>query len=335
MPLTERGQWLARVSAIAAGASYADTAAIDAQSALYDLATRLGAVSVESALGLLGLWLQHHSRLRVSSPPLGLVGTTPNSNRWLAVRGAVPAAWAYINASSAAREVRGDRPRDLGLSVLTRLSRALKARDEIHFHLWGAFGTGSTDDVEFWFDTYLLMLCAAYDSLARATFLIYELGVDPRQRTWATLSDRQDDLNNELREALWGQGDAIRRLVFALRNSIHAEPLLAASGSDGQASTTILLDGPLADTIAGALDRATDDQQLGIDRHGAHIAVRPGPFLEHSIEQVLRHINRIMAATDLERLGVADYEGGPPDDDFFNPSATTSALALSGLGQFV
>ena len=188
-----RKQWVQRHASLAAGVDYADAA-----TAQYDRTDDNGAeqlmgiMPVESALGLLGLWMQHHSRFEVPDDQLGPITTSSETLRWVASRGALPAGWGYINACSAASASIGDRPRDLGLSILTRMSRALRARNEIHLYLWGAKGSSPYEELPFWFDTYLLLLSAAYDSLARATYLIYDLGHNPVGQNWNKLKEKEE-----------------------------------------------------------------------------------------------------------------------------------------------
>lgn len=336
VPATERDSWLASHAALTAGATYADAATTSSADAIAGrLGRSLGLMPPEAAFGLVGLWMKHHSRL-VLPHSCGLLGTTADTMRWVSTRGAIPGAWAYVNACSAAVASLGSRPRDLALSVLTRVSRSLRARDEIHLALWRASGHAGGHEISYSFDVYLLLMSAAYDALARATYLVYDLGPDPSNKNWKQVHDKlqaNDDLES-VAEA-FQEANPIRRVIAFLRNTIHEEPLADAHGSGGPAGTHIVVSEHASADFLRLAAEAGDIANFGIFSIGDIVMLRPGVFVETMTQRCLSHINRVMEASDLQHLGTT-YDANPPiGTELFSERVTATSLALDGLGEFI
>jgi hypothetical protein len=331
----DRPAWIQRHAVLAAGVAYCDAATTQfSTKADEQLFLQLGLMKPEAALGLLGLWMTQRSQIQIPDRRFGLVNTSPEFLRWLTARGALPEAWRYVGACSSASSTVGDRPRDLALSTITRLSRALRARNEVHSGLWGVKGSNTFDDLPFWFDAFLLLVSAAYDSLARATYVIYGMGSDPARQNWGKLGNRSDEFPAEFSDVAWGPLGNIRPLVGFLRNSIHEEPLIGVGGSGGAMRSTIHLSDHAADEFLRLAELAGATAEDGIRTSGGIAAIEPGPFVEMVTRRVFQHLNAIMGVTDFGQLGVEALDVPPTeDDDTFAPSTIAGALILGGLGE--
>ncbi len=210
-----------------AGSALADLSASDHPRVRRDGRLRDQAVmSTPEMLAVVGLWLRHHHE-GCHIAPDGLVMST---SRWtsylIAVRGRLPSAWRFVSKSYEEQRAGTERVGDLAFSVLTRLTYALRARDELHLIDWTPEVDSPIHEALYHLDIVLLMISAAFDAAARAAFLARAPSGNTRRVTWRrpdllALYGDVDDLEQAI--GCHSRGRAVLATLSCLRNLIHAE----------------------------------------------------------------------------------------------------------------
>jgi hypothetical protein len=186
----------------------------------------------KDAVALIGLYLRlrqdfAHFHSGASSASYGKGGfygmlaedLLPNARRWLAT---CPDNGPW-----------GASPLKLAAAVLTRVERALYARDRIHEHLLLPKEMEVEDGVLFYLDAFLYSLSGAFDAIGRVVHAA--CGIDGAAHTvswrngrWLEKLDASAPAIAAVVRSQKPHRDALN-IVFVLRNYIHAEGLSAIS----------------------------------------------------------------------------------------------------------
>jgi hypothetical protein len=226
----------------------------------------------------------------------------------------LPAMERYVPTCRRAGDSRNDDTFELAQAVVTRVIRALQARDAIGEQFYG----GHDDSIEHaasHFDHLLLLLVGAIDAQARVAHRAYggqtALSVPER-----VISFREPHHLVALRDAgaqaLYGvlSGPRVQRLLevlYKFRNTIHGAELAAGMTIRGWNSPGVFNltedDGKLlrglvkqygSQPVWGLSERRTDNS------HGWHL--EPYTFAVRMVAELVPLINEIAEATEVERL---------------------------------
>lgn len=304
------------------------------------------AMLVEQALALVGLYL----RLR-DDFTLGRVGGYRRGfNRgpfyWVLARELLPSAWRSTSAGGQQMQATGnDTVFQLFVSAITRLDRALRARDRLHGQTKLEQNNDTADEALWFLDALLVFLVGAFDAVGRAAHLTY--GLDPSRlhrvgwrRPWRTqqlapvapaLARLVDDGTPD-RDAL--------EVLALLRNTVHGEALrtVATGRASGSLQNVVLLPTDQEQALLAIVTRRGGDDAWGIrPLTSLGVSMQMDVFVEAVFPMAVAALNRLIGAIEVERLpGVqpADLPVGPPDgtrDDPFHPSRRRRARLLAGL----
>jgi hypothetical protein len=230
-------------------------------------------------------------------------------------------------------------------SVVTRLARALRARDLLQVRLRSRDLDTAWDDVLLFFDAFLVALVGVLDSSAR---LVEEVGGRSgdaeRRPTW---SDKR--WTRPLRKAYPEFGVVLDppfvsapQIVSPLRNRVHAEPLSDELHDDVGARWQSFGKGVIAVPRdrrgTGMLDAAERDGKAIewglVDRPDFDaVFVNPGLTTERAVRKVAAHTAKVLELLDWSQL--RDSDGAPVVElDAWVPASEHQrrAFLLSGLG---
>lgn len=227
-------------------------------------------------------------------------------------------------------------------SVLTRVERALYARDRIHEQLLLPKTLDSNDDALFYLDAFLYSLAGAFDAIGRVVHAACHIDRSPRQANW-----RNANWMNELAVKTPAIADLVAsqkphrdalELVFLLRNLVHAEGLSSVSVLR-DAYRLDAVDHPLLlppeDTglLVGALGRLGGLAAWGLEQiDAARYAMDIATYVEEILPRVLAVMGEIMALTPVETLPDATPLAPEAELDARATMAVQRLRLLSGLG---
>ena len=319
-----------------AGCALAELSASDHVRACMDKRLRDEAVmSTTEVLAVVGLWQRHRQEACHITPDGWVIGTS----RWLsylrAVRGRIPSSWSFVTKSYEDQRAGIKRIGDLAFSVLTRLTRALRARDELHLIDWAPEVDSPIHEALYHLDIVLLMISSAFDAAARAAFLARKPSGNTRSVTWRNsdilkLYRDSDDLEQAI--GCRSRGRAVLATLSCLRNLIHAEtfeyivdPALPASSVAGVPSD-------ITHELREHISQVTSNSEAwGIVDQGDNVSLRPPVFVEVLLDEALNLLDRLMQITGLAA-------GEPPDeylpsnnDEQFGQLPTSAAMLLCGV----
>jgi hypothetical protein len=200
--------------------------------------------------------------------------------------------------------------RSLAIAPLTRLQRALEARDQVHRALNQPQHGDTAEQVLASLDIVLLMLMAALDATALVADRVLKLN-SPRSAGWQRkgwlkqVRKADSDLADAFaRDSTWN--GAVLLVLSRLRNSIHgaaSAPLGLRTPVPGQSDTLIEFPQVDADELAKYLARLG-----GAARWGMRIVVHdrvhfdPDGLLENLFAAAVKVIDNTMVATPVEQL---------------------------------
>ena len=305
--------------------------------------TRSNTMSVEAGLALLGLFLRHRGDFTISQGEawekhlrrgsyydLHAALLLPHIGRWMA---RCP--------DSVAGEVR--RPRVLVDAVLTRISRALRARDALVAYLLMDAGFDPPDDALLHLDTLLVALRGAFDAAAGVTHTAEQPDAKIKHPGWWNdgWCKRLKEGAPKLRPFL-EPGGLLRDtcdIVNFLRAFVHSEPLEPVFAVDGLEVTSGSLLVPPHDDQSKFL--AALDAQGGREAWGIHPlgggAWELGlhPFVERALSWSSAALDLLCTHVQVERFGVgsqADEESVLKDMVGRAGDAIIPVLALGAVG---
>ncbi len=294
----------------------------------WDLSQGVLAAQPESALDLVALYLRAQGVFDWWRSADGTAVETMNRGLFYAegARALLPAWWRWRNAISqhvqqtaVVHEHHVDADRELlnlSAAPLTRLQRALEARDHVHRALNQPQHGDTAELVLANLDVALVMLMAAVDATARVAHRALGLKTADSfsagwQRSGWLMDVRKAD--GRLADAFdpdttWN--GAVLLVLSRLRNSVHggaSTPLGIPTTVPGQHDTLIEFLGIKTAELAECMDRLGGTERWGmreVIRDRVHF--EPDALVENLFAAAIKVIDNSMAATPVERLkGVA------------------------------
>jgi hypothetical protein len=236
----------------------------------------------------------------------------------------------------------------LSISAITRLDRALRARDRLHHQMKLEQNNDTADEALYALDTFLVFLVGAFDAVGRAAHLTYG---DPSRlrdvswrRQWRTrqlapvapgLAHLMDD-GTRPRDAL--------DVLALLRNTVHGEALstVAAQYSGRPLENVPLLPKDQERQLLAIIARRGGSDAWGIrELPSLGVSMQMDVFVESIFPMAVDAMDSLIGAIEVERLpGVqpTTLPVGPPADkangsfgDPFDSARRRQVRLLAGL----
>lgn len=282
--------------------------------------------SVEEAVTLLALYLRAQGEYIIAMPNSHIRYTF---NRglfyWVGTREVLPEGWRWFSACVYHSSGSGnDKLLGLGGSVMSRMQRAIEARDRVHIALNRITNNDINDDALGNLDHVLMLLMGAVDASARVAHYVLALKTNERYAGWQN--------NGWLKQV----GESAPRLtqLFAphshhryalqilrlLRNSVHGEALKGVTfQSEGEASTMMMLHKADEVEILSAMDALGGRDRWGYRPFApGHDNIYPDLFVDVLTEEIIAVLNDVMKETPVEKLSYiekARLSNKPPEKD--------------------
>ena len=259
---------------------------------------------------------------------------------WVLTRHRLPSMWRYFSACHYAADIRGDDTFGLAQSIMNRCVRVIQARDAIGERFYQARPRETLDDVMYHFDYLPILSSGVLDSQARIAHRAYQIN-KPQER-WSSFN------NPDFKRALKRSGarglydlvtskefEALATLTYRLRNTIHGagleESLRHDSNHWGDAGYVHLSqDDGKAIWDAVRPPRTKEEWGLVWESYSLlrpphteaeqveQYLVEPYTYSVSLVQETLKIIDNIAAATDVERLfptghPIPTLTEGPPE----------------------
>jgi hypothetical protein len=227
---------------------------------------------------------------------------------WVLVRHQLPNMWKYFSACVSAGKKQNEDLMGLGESVLIRAVRAVEALDEIgiQFHL--PQNNDTRDQMMYHFDYLTLVLSGALDAQARIANKIYKI-TDKVVYVGFQKGNFVKQLNSNDTQQLFKivndqKFKDLKTLLYELRNTIHAASLktIAYQESSRFEHSFITLPSDIKKVIWDAAEGLGSAQRWGLIKKGDVIYLEPYSYSTSLVEESLKAIDSVAAATDVDRL---------------------------------
>lgn len=281
-------------------------------------------VSIEDAIPLLSLYLRAQGVYRLPMPTSG-VNLTFNRGLfyWVGTRALLPESWRWFSACVYHSDGIGDdKLLGLGGSTLSRVQRAIEARDRVHVALNRKTNNDINDDALGNLDHVLTLLMGAVDASARVAH--YVLGIAgnehdagwQRKGSWLKKVRIEEPKLADLfidNSSNWHTLEILR----LLRNSVHGEALQGVTlQADGETDTVMRFPKKDEAAILNSMDALGGREVWGYRPFApGYDNIRPGLLVDRLTEECIKLINNIMQATPVERLShieKANIQNKPP-----------------------
>jgi len=229
---------------------------------------------------------------------------------WVGARELLPEGWRWFSAcvqhSSALND---DKLMLLGGSLLSRITKALQARDDVHAVLNLRSNNDTNDAALGSLDTVLVLLMGAVDASARVAHYILglpagqEYGAAWQKRSWHQQITTAAPVLASITDA-GTTGEHTLTILRLLRNSVHGAALQGVSVLEDRRQEMLV--GLPANDEAGLL--AAMDAMGGRDSWGfrqllpGRSHVEPAILVDRLFEAVIELLNALMKKTPVERL---------------------------------
>ncbi len=259
-------------------------------------------------------------------------------------RARLPNMWRYFSATLQAEEERGDDTGRIGQSILERLARAYRARDEIARQFYLDQNWSTRFEMIYHFDYLNLVLAGAFDSQARIAHRSYNLPANRERRA----NFRQDDWLQALYDAGAVQlTDLVRRpenqalleVLFRTRNTIHGANLPAVGHSvngtgEVESSRVWFQEQEEVQSVDRVSAARGGDPRWGIHmRTSIGTLIEPYQFAQTLIDDSVALLDELASTTDVVGLlpaGVQprDWLETAPEDEQFGAEARATITLL-------
>ena len=321
-----------------AGCALAELSASDHARVCMDKRLRDEAVmSTTEVQAVVGLWQRHRQEACHITPDGWVRGTSRWSSYLTAIRGRLPSSWRFVTESYEDQRAGTERIGDLAFSVLTRLTHALRARDELHLIDWAPEVDSPIREALYHLDIVLLMISAAFDAAARAAFLARKPSADTRHVTW-----RRPDLlalygdTDDLEQAIGCQsrGRAVLVTLSCLRNLIHAETFEYIADPALPASSVAGVPRDITNELREHISQVTSDSEAwGVFDRGDSVSLRPPVFVEALLDEALNLLDQLMQITGPAVGKPRDAYLPPTNDEHWGEAPTSAAMLLCGVSK--
>lgn len=286
--------------------------------------------SVRDALTILGLYLRTQGVFEIERSDSYSHLLDEGFFYWVGIRELLPEAWRWFNACVQEATATADNAlTHLGGSLLNRLQRALRARDNVYRALHSPQTNNSAEDALSALDLVMLNLMGGLDASARVAHRLLVLpDRDVRNAGW----QRQGWVNNirPLEPSLANvvaDGSANKdalTVLSTLRNSIHGEALQPLGIMSGPRNRTDTLVGvPQADAmrLMEAIDRIGGRDAWGVhEKIPGRYHIQPDVLVDQLFQSTLALLNELLKETPVERfphVNLAPEASLPPDEGMF------------------
>jgi len=282
--------------------------------------------SAEEAVTLLSLYLRAQGEYVIAMPSPRIRHTF---NRglfyWVGTREVLPESWRWFSACvHHASGSGGDKLQRLGGSVLSRIQRAIEARDRVHIALNRITSNDINDDALGNLDHVLMLLMGAIDASARVAH--YALGLTTQEKYAGWQNDGWKKQVNDIAprlSALFNSESchsSTLQILRLLRNSVHGEALQGITLlAEGRQDTVMRLPKSDEAVILLAMDATGGRDKWGYRPFApGHDNIQPALLVDMLIEQAIALLNDVMKETPVERLSnieAANLTNKPPKPD--------------------
>lgn len=287
------------------------------------------AASVRDAIPLLSLYLRAQGVYKLPTPTKTF---NYSFNRglfyWVGTRELLPEGWRWFSACVYHSSGSGDdKLMGLGGSTLSRVQRAIEARDRVHVALNRKTNNDINDDALGNLDHVLTLLMGAVDASARVAHYILGISGNEYDAAW----QKTDKWLKKVREeepalaSLFNKGSThwhTLEILRLLRNSVHGEALQGITlDVNGEVDTVMRLPRQDESAILASMDVLGGRDAWGYKPFApGHDNIQPGLLVDKLMEECIKILNAIMKATPVERLShieKANLQNEPPAE---NPS---------------
>lgn len=283
-------------------------------------------IDVKDAIPLLSLYLRAQGIYKLPTPMKNFNHTF---NRglfyWVGTRELLPEGWRWFSACVYHSSGSGnDSLRGLGGSTLSRVQRAIEARDRVHVALNRKTNNDINDDALGNLDHVLMLLMGAVDASARVAH--YVLGISGSEHNAAWQKDKwlkKVHAQEQALASLFDEGSTqwhTLEILRLLRNSVHGEALQGITlDANGETDTVMRL--PKKDELAilNSMDALDGRDAWGYKPFApGYDNIKPGLLVDKLMEECIKLLNAIMKATPVERLSHierANLQNEPPTDE--------------------
>ncbi len=301
------------------------------------------AVTLAEALALVGLYLRSRDRFTLGriEEEQQFFGHPVVLGWWMTylvlTREHLPSMWRWF---SACVDSKGDEDMSaLGHSVFRRVDRALRVRDRLHVECQREPTDRTNDEALFQLDVLLFTLYGAFDGAARVAHHAYALPRSARNAGWlrgdwlGRLSNAEPALAALAQDGT--DGYRLLRMMSVLRNTIHGAPLHPIGTSGYARRNLVEIPASERDEVAELADALGGSSVWGLRATKPYLYVEPDVFCERLMPLALELLDRILAATDVERLPNVQSPSlliGPPDEFPFRAEIRRRLRLLAGVG---
>lgn len=280
--------------------------------------------SVDEAIPLLSLYLRAQREYII---PMADPKIRYSFNRglfyWVGTRELLPEAWRWFSACVYHSSGSGDdKLQGLGGSVLSRVQRAIEARDRVHIALNRITNNDINDDALGNLDHVLMLLMGAVDASARVAHCV--LGLTTKEKYAGWQSDgwlRQVAVKESKLADLFAENSRHKHaleILRLLRNSVHGEALQGVTLQAGGVTNTVMRL-PRRDeaAILTAMDALGGRDRWGYQPFApGHDNIQPGVLVDRLLEEAVGLLNSVMKETPVELLSnieKANLANKPPE----------------------
>jgi hypothetical protein len=298
-------------------------------SADWDAAGDVVIAAPSDALPLVSLYLRAQDRFHVRLAHRGKPGSNINLTRGAfyltATHELLPTIWRWFGACEQHAQATNDESLlYLAAAVFHRVSRALQARDRVHFAVNAPHTGESGDDALDAIDQMLMLLMGAVDVTARVAYRALGLDATGFAKSWQDKRFRVAVRTVAPELADLFHGETPHRLILTnvlakLRNTIHGPvlPEIRQHESLRPESSWVGLPGSDAEAILHAIDRLGGRELWGVtESQTGEFQADPGSLADQVIIRTVNLLNAVQAETPVERMqGVTAGHATPDPTD--------------------
>ena len=281
---------------------------------------------VKDAIPLLSLYLRAQGIYKLPTPTKNF---NYSFNRglfyWVGTRELLPEGWRWFSACVYHSSGSGDdRLLGLGGSTLSRVQRAIEARDRVHVALNRKTNNDINDDALGNLDHVLTLLMGAVDASARVAHYVLDISGNEYDAAWQKTDKwlKKVRIEEPALATLFDKGSTYwhaLEILRLLRNSVHGEALQGITlDADGEVDTVMRLPRKDESAILASMDALDGRDAWGYKPFApGYDNIKPGLLVDKLMEECIKLLNAIMKATPVERLShieKANLQNEPPTD---------------------
>ena len=280
--------------------------------------------TVEEAITLLSLYLRAQGEYMI---PSGHPKIHYRFNRglfyWVGTREVLSESWRWFSACVYHSSGSGnDKLLGLGGSVLSRVQRAIEARDRVHIALNRTTNNDINDDALGNLDHVLMLLMGAVDASARVAHYVLALTSEEEYAAWQKEKWVKEVAKKSPKLAqLFVKGSRHRNsleILRLLRNSVHGEALRGATlQTEGKTDTIVVLPKRDEANILASMDKLGGKAEWGYEPFAPGVGhIRPGLLVDKLIDEIIVLLNDVLRETPVEilpKIEKANLANKPPE----------------------